>query len=420
MMTRFLLTAFAISLLHASDEAPQRLKETLEERATTARAAKMKTDDRITFYQELLHSRPGIARYKILLAGSLLQKMRETTDFGYVKRASQIVDDVLKADPANYDALRLRTAIQLEYHLFLDAAESSRQSIKMAPYDPLNYGTLADAMIERGDYDAGADALQKMVDLRPDLTSYNRIAHYKFLNNDVPGAIDIMKRAITSGSSAAENVAWCLVELGNIYFKSGRLDDAEAAFTDALRLFPPYHQALAGMGRVLAAKGRTAEAIVSYKRAQAMTPLPDYNAALFDLYSAAGRKQEAERERQSIEIVDKLMQANGEKVNRNLSLIYSDHDWSRARALELARNELAYRQDVYTFDALAWALYRNANFAGAYDAAAKAMKLNTPEPQFYFHAGLIAGALGKDAEAGQLWKKAVQLDPVWPKPLGGK
>ena len=77
-------------------------------------------------------------------------------------------------------------------------------------------------------------------------------------------------------------------------------------------------------------------------------------------------------------------------------------------------------QDVYTFDALAWALYRNSKFPEAYDAVKKAMKLDTPEPQFYFHASLIADALGKADEADQLWSKAVRLNPFWPKPGGRK
>ena len=73
-----------------------------------------------------------------------------------------------------------------------------------------------DALIEMGDYDAAADAYQKMVELRPDLASYNRAAHYRFLFGDTSGAIRIMKQAIEAGSSSPENVAWCMVDLGGI------------------------------------------------------------------------------------------------------------------------------------------------------------------------------------------------------------
>lgn len=413
---KLFLLFVAFPVLYASDSGTEHFRAGFEERAIAARAARMKTDEQIAFYQDLVRTRPEVLGFKVRLSSALLQKMRETTDFDYVDRASRIVDDVLRIDPPNYDALRLKTSIQLEYHFFSKAAELSRQLIATAPYDTANYGALADALIESGDYDTAAGVLQKMVDLRPDLPSYNRVAHYRFLNNDIPGAIDIMQHAITAGSSAPENVAWCLVELGNIYFKGGQLSEAEDAFAAALRLFPAYHSAHAGLARVLAIKGDVQTAIESYKRAQSITPMPDYAAALFDLYTASGKTHEAEQQRRSIEVIDRLMLANGEKANRNLSLIYSDHKWKPARALELAENELAYRHDVYTFDALAWALYRNSRFPEARDAALKAMKLNTPEPQFYFHAGLIESALGDSAEADRLWAKAVRMDPVWPAP----
>ena len=105
----------------------------------------------------------------------------------------------------------------------------------IGPQDPWNWGTLGDAYIEIGDYDKAAEAYQKMMNLRPDLSSYNRAAHYRFLMNDMAGAIDIMKRAIESGSTSPENIAWCWVELGTYYLKSDRLGEAEHAYTNALR-----------------------------------------------------------------------------------------------------------------------------------------------------------------------------------------
>jgi len=127
--------------------------------------------------------------------------------------------------------------------------------------------------------------------------------------------------------------------------------------------------------------------------------LPDYAAALYDLYSKAGLKMEAQKQRDTIDLIDRLAVANNEKVNRNLSLIFSDHGWKPERALQLAEAELDFRRDVYTYDALAWALYRTGNLEKAAEAMAKALKLGTPEPQFYNHAALIARATGTVSEA---------------------
>jgi tetratricopeptide (TPR) repeat protein len=277
--------------------------------------------------------------------------------------------------------------------------------------DPWNWGTLGDAQTELGDYDHAAEAYQKMVSLRPDLSSYNRAAYFRFLYNDVGNAEKIMRMAIASGSPMAENTAWCEVELGKILLKTGKTEEAAAEFRAAMRRFPNYHPALAGLAQAAAARSDWKTAIANMKLAQAATPLPDYAAALFDYYTAAGETKEAARQKEMIFVIDEIGQAAKEKANRNLAIIYADHDWKLDRALELAKNELDVRGDIYTYDALAWALYKNGQFEAAKDAIAKALRLSTPEPAFYYHAGLIAGALGRREEARDLLRKALEINP---------
>lgn len=139
-----------------------------------------------------------------------------------------------------------------------------------------------------------------------------------------------------------------------------------------------------------AAKGEYKAAIASYEKAQASTPMPDYAAALYDLYTIQKDPKNAQRQRDMIDVIDKINKNNGEVTNRNLALIFADHDWHLDRALELATAELDVRKDIYSYDALAWALYKNKKFAEADGAMAKALRMGTPEPAFYYHAEQIA------------------------------
>ena len=54
--------------------------------------------------------------------------------------------------------------------------------------------------------------------------------------------------------------------------------------------------------------------------------------------------------------IAKLAGAAGNVYDRGMSLFLADHGLDPARAVTLARDELAVRPDVYGYDTLAWAL----------------------------------------------------------------
>ena len=375
-----------------------RLMQAYQDRVLTESTASLKTDDHISMYQTLTKAQPDELHYQNLLAGAYIQKVRETVDFSYLERAQQVLQNVLAKDSKNYEAQRLRTEIALERHDFHAAALYSETLTQQAPNDSWNWGTLGDAQTELGNYDKAADAYQKMVNIRPDLSSYNRAAYFRFLYGDAENGTKIMKMAIAAGSPMAENKAWCQVELGKMYLKTGKLKEAEEAFSAGLRNFPNYHPALSGLAQVQAEKHDWKSAITNMKRAQASVPMPDYAAALYDYYTASGDSKEAKKQKEMIEVIDQVGQAAQEKANRNIAIIFADHDWHLDRALELAKNELEVRGDVYTYDALAWALYKNGKYSEASEAMKQATKLGTPEPSFRLHARLIEEALKKAAE----------------------
>jgi tetratricopeptide (TPR) repeat protein len=158
------------------------------------------------------------------------------------------------------------------------------------------------------------------------------------------------------------------------------------------------------MGRAQAARGDFRAAISSYEHAQASTPLPDYAAALYDLYTVQKDAKNARKQLDMIDVIDKINKSTGETTNRNVALILADHNWHLDRALELATAELDVRKDIYTYDALAWALYKNNKLAEAGEAMKEALSMGTPEPAFYYHAEQIALANGNNKQAEEYRK----------------
>ena len=368
------------------------------------------TDDRIALYEGWVAGDPVNTANQTLLAGAYIQKTRETTDFSYLDRASKIIDRILAARN-DYEALRLRNLIELNRHHFAKVIEYAGEMTRTAPSDPQTWGSLGDALMESGQYEPARAAFEKMLSIRPNLFSYNRMAYFRFINGDVEGGVAMMTDAVKAGARYPENKSWCLVELGNMYFKTGRWAEAGQAYNEALELFPSSHAAHAALAGVQAAQGNMAQAIASYKRAQSITPMVQYAGALHDLYTDAGKKTEARQQAEMVDLVAKLEEAAGQKANRTLALIYANQDRNPAKSLELAEADLQVRRDVFTYDAYAWALFKNRRYDEAWKASEKAMKLGTPEAMFYYHAGLIANARAEAAASKQLLEKALKLNP---------
>ena len=88
---------------------PDRLMQAFTDRTMAEAVLRVATDERIRMYQSLVNYQPTDAHYQTLLAGTYIQKMRETMDPGYLDRASKIVESVLANDRTDYPALRLRS-----------------------------------------------------------------------------------------------------------------------------------------------------------------------------------------------------------------------------------------------------------------------------------------------------------------------
>jgi tetratricopeptide (TPR) repeat protein len=196
-----------------------------------------------------------------------------------------------------------------------------------------------------------------------------------------------------------------------MYFKTGKLAQARGAYENAIKLFPSLHRAYAGIGKTQAAKGEVAAAIRSFQRAQAIVPMVEYAGALEDLFTVAGKSNEAAHQREMVDVISRIGRDRNEKTNRNLAMVLADHNRDLAVALNLVTAEIADRPDVYTYDALSWVLFKNGRLADAAEASRRALRLNTPEPSFYFHAQAIARASGDEATALACATRLASLNP---------
>ena len=379
-------------------------------------AQHMATDNRITYYQRLLQRNPVNSRAYFGLGDALIRKARETGDPSYFNRAEEALKKSLEINPNNAGAMRHLAYVFYSRHEFEPAAVHATKAIELDATDGDSYGILGDALMETGEYEKAEKAYQKMMQLEESLYSYARRAGLKSVRGDTSGAMADLERAVAAGKAAkqpAESIAWAEWQLGNDHFTLGKLEKAEGFYRQSLATYPNYYRASAGMAQVRAAQDRYDDAIDLYRKAIAILPMPEYIAALGDVYSKIGKSDEARRQYELVEYIGQLSALNKALYNRELAYFYADHDIKRQQGLELAQRELDYRRDIYAYDVVAWNLFKNGKFEEAREAVSQALQLGTQDAKLHYHAGMIYQHLGEKEKAKEHLHRALSINPYF-------
>ena len=359
------------------------------------------------------------------LGVAYIQKARETGDLTYYDLSAKALEkslDLESAEPEAAPAKKHLATVYYANHRFGESLKLAQQALELDPKDITPYALIGDARSEMGEYDqAWADwrhledpAVKQSAESGVQYLVQTRASVKSLLTGDTKAAIDHMRRAVdiaVQSRMARETIAWSNFTLGDDYFLEGDLAGARAAYNDALKAYPDYHRALAGAAKVAAAEGHLNEAIGLYQKAIGVIPLPVYAAALGDVYTKAGKPAEAKKQYNLVEYIGRLNNFNRIVYNRELSLFYADHDIHPEEALALARKEFEVRHDIYTWDSVAWALYRNNRQREAADAMKEALRLDTKDALLFFHAGMIYDRLGDNEKAVDYLHRAIALNP---------
>jgi tetratricopeptide (TPR) repeat protein len=342
-----------------------------------------------------------------------LQKSRESGDPTYYGKAEAVLTRALELKPDDFVAMAQMGSLALARHQFHEALDWGHKAQAISPDTALIYGVIGDARVELGEYEAATQAFQTMVDLRPDLSSYSRASYLRELYGDVEGAIAAMRLAVQAGGPNAENTNWTRVQLGHLYFNTGRPAEAEAEYRRALTAYPGYVHAMAGLARVRAARREYDEAIELYTAVANRMPLAEYVIALGDVYAAAGRSEDAQQQFDLVRAIEQLQLANGVDTDLEMALFEADHagDQGIAAALVRARRAFEKRPTIHAADVLAWALYKAGQYDQAYELSQQALRLGTQDALLFFHAGMIAQRLGHADEAQSYLEQALALNP---------
>jgi tetratricopeptide (TPR) repeat protein len=321
-------------------------------------------------------------------------------DYAVAEQAAACLESITPDEPA---AWLLRGHVLHQLHRFGEAEAIARRLVTKRQF-VLDFGLLGDALMEQGRVAEAAEAYQKMIDLKPFYQSYTRAAHLRWVRGDLAGALQMMRLAVQAASPREkESVAWAYSRLAMYELQRGRLAEAHRMADASLQYVPDYAAALLVRGRIQLVQGKHADAVRSLERAAQLNPIPEYQWTFADALRLVDRVDEATA------IEQELVRNGAADDPRTLALYLSTRREDGATAINLARRELANRQDVFTLDALAWALASAGQTTEAAALITRALAEGTEDARLFLHAAVIAAADGRPRDAARYTRKAKAL-----------
>jgi tetratricopeptide (TPR) repeat protein len=333
-----------------------------------------------------LRASPTDRAAAVTLAEALWRQSRSTGNGGLVIRAEQALRRAIEQEPADYEARRVLSTVLTSQHRFHDAIAEATRAAAVGARDAWIHGVLADAHLELGNYEEAFDEIDRMMALRPDAGAYARASYAREIQGDLPGAGALMRMAAEATSPHdPEGLAWCHAQLGHLDLLAGNIPDARRRFRRAEVAFPGHPAAGLGLVRAAVEAKEMETALAIGEPLFRASPAPDLADQLGRAARGLGRHAAADR----YDALAEQMWRYDMPDARALARFLASRGSKIPDALAAAERARESRRDIFTDDALAWALYQSGRLDEAREAARRALRTGSQDPEIRTHAAAI-------------------------------
>jgi tetratricopeptide (TPR) repeat protein len=368
---------------------------------------------------EALKVEPTDLKSNVALAALFIQEARVTGNHMYYDAAAmKHINTDLNIDTANFNALVFKSLIYLSQHHFAEGLQTAYKAQTVNPYNAYVYGLMVDANVEMGNYDSAVANADRMVSIRPDLTSYSRISYVREIYGDYPGAIQAMRMAVVAGGPGDENTEWSRVQLAQLYEKTGDFARADTLYQSSLNLRANYPYAFAGLGRIALASKDYNKAAAYFLKADSSLADNSVKEELIDVYRLLGQNDKADKTAKEL-IAGLTKDAAASNSDDNIGH-YGDRELAYAylkindvdKALDHAMQEYNRRpENIDVNETVAWVLYKKGDYAKALPYIRTALKTHSKNPVLLGRAALIFDKAGDKQQALSLLHQTSLTNP---------
>jgi tetratricopeptide (TPR) repeat protein len=343
----------------------------------------------------------------------LYQRASLTGNFAELEAAHAAVNNAIRQGigPAA-DLYFLKANLDFKFHRLADV----RGDLEMGPglADSFQGRALeADLDFQEGRYEDARKEYESVI--LDDRTWDNlvRLAYLKAKMGDVAGAEHLYDEAEDElTAKEMRSYAWVELQRGVLDLTHGRYEDARGHYNQAGRAYSGYWLVDEHTAELLGAQGKFAEAAALYQKLIARVPRPEFQQALGELYMLMGEPEQAQRWHESaLAAYLQSARSGGVHYYHHLADFYADVREDGAEAVKWARKDIELRANFSTQASLAWALYRDRQFAEALDTINRAMSSGVRDARLFFQAAMIHRSAGGNGESSLYLQMAVEINP---------
>ena len=327
------------------------------------------------------------------------------TSMGKSAQAKPVVDDLVKQDPRNAQALDLQTRVDIANKDFADAKTAAEAILAVQPNDAAaNFylGVVAEAQKRPEDalrfYSAALairpDAEQPLAGMAQVLVSQNRI----------PEAI----KRLSDVESRFPELPYACNLRGEILASNRHFDDAKLAFSTAIQRAPKWRDGYQNLTLAqMEDKDWTSAAATLQKAIQNVDRADGFRLELAAIFEKQGKTDDA------MQVYETALQKdpNSEVAANNLAMLlitYKTDPKNMTRAKQLVQRFSNSSNAAY-LDTYGWVLYKDGDVAAAVAALQSAVSKTPNSPSSLYHLGMAQASAGLADAARDSLSRSLKL-----------
>jgi tetratricopeptide (TPR) repeat protein len=370
-------------------------------------------DADIALFESRVIEDPASAADRSRLAALYLRRARETGAFADVTRAREQAERSLVLREAhNEGTWSILASARLAEHDFTGALDAAKALVATDTTDANSLALEGEVLLELGRYDEAAARFVAVERAPATLSLAPRLARWYELTGHLDRAVLMARNALrlakVNVGISAEQQAWFLMRAGDLEAKRGRARVAAALYDSARAANAGDYRVLAAVARLDAQRGRWREAISAGDSSLLMRLEPGTLGVLREAWLAVGDSAQAESYAAAM-TASALTQPGA--IHRAWGLHLVNHRERLDDVLRRVRRELQSRRDIYGYDLEGWTLHALGRDREAARAMQKALAAGTEDAVLWYHAGVVAAAVGDSAAARLHLRRALALNP---------